>query len=663
MYTTRSHEPSIDINAPNPAPEPPAAGLRLMHTNRWLHLPDLLEPDRSLTLGRTRQRDLRIDESTVSREHCKIVRTWSNEYILHDCGSKNGLWVSRYGSYSRYERVISIKLTVGMHIRLGKATLIVVDADGAAPHHRPALQRVRDAGVRHLRQRPGSGPPHRPALAIRDPPTHQQPTEPGSIMSTYRLLDRIGHGGMGEVFEAYRILPNGTRSRVACKSMRDELHAHPSYLDMFFREANLNLEISHNHHGLVSVHECIEDTRGRSHLIMELVEGCSLHEIGNAYGPPSWDVLRLVARETLETLAYIHERGIIHRDISPCNILVSRTGEIKLSDLGLAKLVSAGRSDPRRFRGKWPYAAPEAVRGGDIDTRSDLFSFAAIMYELITATSIYRDAEGLADVEAILRDWRAPALADDAPLDLRALIAGFLHKNPTDRRPQTARQALPLLWPFDAEAARARLADMAATIHARKTEQRKRRATERAASGHQGVIIEARQHIDIDAHADTAQDTSRFDPAERVATESAAPPGHTREHLPTSKTRRHSIARVLAVCVLGWLGYQHCAANATPPQPESTASTTAESMPAHEPTPIAEPQTATPDHQHPVTNIPAPDTANTSHEKTQPQKPTKPKQRARRKSATVEARPASAQPSSDRNSRKQFMDIPRKSHL
>jgi serine/threonine protein kinase len=134
-------------------------------------------------------------------------------------------------------------------------------------------------------------------------------------MSNYRLLDRIEHCGMGEVFEAYRILPNGTRSRVACKSMRDELHAHPSYLDMFFREANLNLEISHNHHGLVSVHECIEDTRGRSHLIMELVEGCSLHDIGNAYGPPSWDALRLVARETLETLAYIHERDVIHRDL------------------------------------------------------------------------------------------------------------------------------------------------------------------------------------------------------------------------------------------------------------------------------------------------------------------------------------------------------------
>ena len=73
-----------------------------------------------------------------------------------------------------------------------------------------------------------------------------------------------------------------------------------------------------------------------------------------------WDIVRLAAAEILDALAYIHEHGLIHSDVSPCNVMVSRQGAIKVADLGLAR-VAAG-SDPLRFRGKWPYAAPEALR-------------------------------------------------------------------------------------------------------------------------------------------------------------------------------------------------------------------------------------------------------------------------------------------------------------
>ena len=118
--------------------------------------------------------------------------------------------------------------------------------------------------------------------------------------------------------------------------------------------------------------------------MMELVRGCNLFEIRQAFGRIRWDVLQLIATEVLNTLGYIHSRGVVHRDISPCNVLASLSGEIKVSDLGLAKFVTDASSEPGWFRGKWQYAAPEWIRGGSYCRRSDLFSFAAMMYTLIT---------------------------------------------------------------------------------------------------------------------------------------------------------------------------------------------------------------------------------------------------------------------------------------
>ena len=164
-------------------------------------------------------------------------------------------------------------------------------------------------------------------------------------MSLYKLIRPMGEGGMGTVFEAWRIF-NGRPRRIACKSLRDDRLENSRYCELFGREVELNFEIGNEHPGLVTVYDCIEDKYGRHHLMMELVRGCNLFEIRQAFGRIRWDVLQLIATEVLNTLGYIHSRGVVHRDISPCNVLASLSGEIKVSDLGLAKFITRNCSSP-----------------------------------------------------------------------------------------------------------------------------------------------------------------------------------------------------------------------------------------------------------------------------------------------------------------------------
>lgn len=396
-------------------------------------------------------------------------------------------------------------------------------------------------------------------------------------MSTYRLEERIGRGGMGEVYAARRILPrNGPETRVACKTISPGNSSRASYFDLFMKEAKFSLEVSNDHRGIVTAYECIEDTQGRCHLVMEYIEGCTLEDIFAVFGHPAgpatlagelfglsgpvvWDIVRLAAAEVLDALSYIHEHGLIHSDVSPCNVMVSRRGAVKVADLGLAR-VAAG-SDPLRFRGKWPYAAPEALRQQVAgDHRADLFCFAAMMYELITGLTVYDPARGLDAGDHALDKWEPPTLPDSVPLDLRALIAGLLRKTPDDRRPQTAEEAVPMLSPIDRKAARAIIGQLAGQIYDHEEEQRKRQP--RAVSP---CTIEIRQRIDV--HADTIPldiSNAADDKRESQQTESAAPPARhhmdSRQNQPriSPQNRRvlTALAAVAAIALLGWFGYQ-----------------------------------------------------------------------------------------------------------
>ena len=112
---------------------PRVAGLRIAGSQRTIALDELFPAGGRHAIGRTRQRAIRINDPSVSREHCHITRSARGHYTIHDCASKNGVWIARFAPYDNFVKVTRKRLTVGMHIKLGEVTLIAVDPEGRAP--------------------------------------------------------------------------------------------------------------------------------------------------------------------------------------------------------------------------------------------------------------------------------------------------------------------------------------------------------------------------------------------------------------------------------------------------------------------------------------------------------------------------------------------------
>lgn len=320
-------------------------------------------------------------------------------------------------------------------------------------------------------------------------------------MSRYRLHERIGMGGMGDVYRATRITVRGDESTVACKVMRQRLLGDEQFREYFRREANIMLSISNNHPGLVSVYEWLRDREGQEYLIMEFVEGCTLEALNRLHGRLSFDVLRLVASDVLDILGYVHEHGILHRDISACNLLVSREGHVKVADFGLAKWMHDGKSE--RFCGKFLNASPEALKCQVLDGRADLFSVGTVLYEWIVGTPAYEEM-------AQLGARRVPTLPDDVPDDLRVLTLGLIEPSREGRCARTASEARGMLHPVaDPGAARAELARMVGDVCAR--EQKKADAR-----GKTGRLVDATAVMERSG-AVSEETTSRRSPGEDIA--------------------------------------------------------------------------------------------------------------------------------------------------
>jgi eukaryotic-like serine/threonine-protein kinase len=189
---------------------------------------------------------------------------------------------------------------------------------------------------------------------------------------------------MGMVYEARWLLPYGESMPVACKVVRDDRRDIPHYLDFIRQEAAIGMRLGHNHPNLVTVFDFFEDGHGRPCLAMELVQGGSVADLLAGYHRLPATVIRRIAIEALSALACLHHADVLHRDLSPCNILVSTMGEVKVSDLNLVKRMEHGQAHTYTFRGKPVYASPEALERGPLDARSDLYSFGAILYQMLT---------------------------------------------------------------------------------------------------------------------------------------------------------------------------------------------------------------------------------------------------------------------------------------
>ncbi|HYM82343.1 MAG TPA: serine/threonine-protein kinase [Candidatus Limnocylindria bacterium] len=202
---------------------------------------------------------------------------------------------------------------------------------------------------------------------------------PGRIISgRYRVVGRVGQGGMGEVFRADDLKLG---QPVALKFLPQELSGDPTRLEALFAEVRLARQVSHA--GVCRVHD-IGEMDGMHFLSMEFVDGEDLASLLRRIGRLPADKAIEIAREICAALAAVHGRGVLHRDLKPANLMIDGRGHVRITDFGLAELQGTG-VDPEFIVGTPAYMAPECLAGGQATTvRSDLYSLGLVMYELFT---------------------------------------------------------------------------------------------------------------------------------------------------------------------------------------------------------------------------------------------------------------------------------------
>src|SRR5438552_4431840 len=215
----------------------------------------------------------------------------------------------------------------------------------------------------------------------------------GELIGHYRILRKLGRGGMGVVYEAE---DTKLGRRVALKFLPQDKYRDPQTLERFLREARSASSL--NHPGICTMH-AIEEDGGKTFLAMELLEGQSLDTL-LVNAPLTFGRTLEIGIQLSDALDAAHKKGIVHRDIKPANIFVTDRGQAKILDFGLAKLVKNGSAmdaegatidpdethltSPGMAVGTIAYMSPEQARGEELDARTDLFSLGAVLYQMVT---------------------------------------------------------------------------------------------------------------------------------------------------------------------------------------------------------------------------------------------------------------------------------------
>jgi len=284
----------------------------------------------------------------------------------------------------------------------------------------------------------------------------------GRTVSHYHILEKIGKGGMGEVYLAEN---TSLKRKVALKFLPEYLHQNELAHRRFLREAESAAALDHPY--ICHINEISQTEAGQDFIVMEYVEGQTLKDRLEE-GPLALEESIRVSGEIIDALALAHQRGIVHRDLKPANIMLTTQGHAKVMDFGLAKRVLTDDATEQDLTsaltregstlGTPAYMSPEQVRGQPVDHRTDLFSFGIILYEMLTGVHPFRRSHPVETMGAILYEEPEPLSAHfPGPMALlQKTINQLLAKDP-DQRMQTAEEVAGRLIELSSQAEELRL--------------------------------------------------------------------------------------------------------------------------------------------------------------------------------------------------------------
>lgn len=254
----------------------------------------------------------------------------------------------------------------------------------------------------------------------------------GQVVGNYRIVDRLGDGGMGSV---YRAVDRMLDREVAIKVLRPELARQTALVERFRQEAIALARLSHPN--IATLHG-LEQHGDQLLMIMEYVRGDTLEAIVQRSGRVAWGRACELCVEVLHALDHAHDQGVVHRDIKPANIMLSSRGAVKVMDFGIARLM--GRNRQTQFGhavGTPMYMAPEQLRGHEVDGRTDLYAVAAVLFELVTGRMAF---EADSDYALMMKQLNEPApppshFVPEVPSALDEIVLKAMSKSPDDRYP------------------------------------------------------------------------------------------------------------------------------------------------------------------------------------------------------------------------------------
>ncbi|RMG15205.1 MAG: serine/threonine protein kinase [Planctomycetota bacterium] len=285
----------------------------------------------------------------------------------------------------------------------------------------------------------------------------EQPYWQIEMRTTFRILREVARGGMGAVYEAHQLGAEGFRKRVALKIILQELTDDPEFVDMFIAEAKLVADLVHEN--IVQIYQ-LGSAAGRYYMSQEFIDGVNLgdfvqrhHERGLAIPV---ELCAFILSRVCRALEYAHTRrdpegkllGIVHRDVSPGNVMITTGGVVKLTDFGIAKARTLARDfEGQLLLGKARYMSPEQARFQSTDQRSDVFSAGILLYELLSDAPLFAGEDTLVTLEQVV-DRPIPPLAEVAPRPvpdaLQAVVDRALQREREARYPSAGRMGLDL---------------------------------------------------------------------------------------------------------------------------------------------------------------------------------------------------------------------------